>query len=259
MRPIWTGAISFGLVNIPVKLFSAVKDSTLNLDMLDKRDHSNIRFKRVNENTGKEVAYEDIVRGYKYHDDYVVLEEEDFESADAKKTKTIEVISFVNEKEIDSVYYEQPYYLQPEKSGEKAYAIIRDALHSSGRVGVASFVMRNKEALAVLKPYGEAIVLNRIRFEEEIRDPSELALPARSKANAKERTMANKLIDQLTEKFDIQDYKDTYSEKLLKVIRDKSKGKKPKQHKKLKVVHSKSKDIMELLKASIESTKKKAS
>src|SRR5688572_17391741 len=127
MRPIWTGAISFGLVNIPVKLFSAVKESSLDLDMLDKRDHSNIKFKRVNETTGKEVAYADIARGYLYHDNYVILDEKDFENADAKKTKVIEIINFVKEAEIDSVYYEQPYYLQPEKSGEKAYAIIRDA------------------------------------------------------------------------------------------------------------------------------------
>lgn len=259
MRPIWTGAISFGLVNIPVKLFSAVKDSSLDLDMLDKRDNANIKFKRVNEITGKEVPYEDITKGYLYHDDYVILNEKDFESADAKKTKTIDIINFVDQKEIDSIYYEQPYYLEPTKAGEKAYAIIRDALQDSGRVGVATFVMRNKEALAILKPYGEAIVLNRIRFEEEIRDTKDLALPGTAKANAKERAMANKLIDQLTEKFNIAKYKDTYTDKLLKIIKDKAKGKKTKPVRKLKVVHSKTKDIMDLLKASIEGAKKKAS
>src|SRR5437870_319381 len=123
MRSIWKGAISFGLINIPVKLYSAVSDSSLDLDMLDKKDHSNIRFKRVNENTGREVAYEDIVKGYRYNDEYVILDENDFRTADAKKTNTIEIIQFVVEKEIDPIYYEQPFYLEPEKSGVKAYAI----------------------------------------------------------------------------------------------------------------------------------------
>ncbi len=120
-RSLWTGAISFGLINIPVKIQSAVQTSTLDLDMLDSKDHSNIKFKRVNENTGKEVQYSDIVKGYKLNDDYVVLDKSDFENADAKKTKTIEIQNFVKETEIASIYYEQPYYLEPDKSGEKAY------------------------------------------------------------------------------------------------------------------------------------------
>ena len=169
MRPIWTGAITFGLINIPVKLFSAVHDSALDLDMLDSRDHSHIKFKRVNENTGKEVPYKEIVKAYLYHDKYVVLDADDFVAADAKKTKTIEILNFVNESEIDTMYYEQPYYLEPDKYGAKAYALLRDALAASGRVGVATFVMRNKEGLAVITPRDKAIVLNRIRFEEEIR------------------------------------------------------------------------------------------
>jgi DNA end-binding protein Ku len=257
MRPIWTGAISFGLINIPVKLFSAVQDSTLNLDMLDSRDHSNIKFKRVNAETGKEVAYADIVRAYKVEDEYVVLEKEDFEAADVEKTKTIGIISFAKESEIDSMYYEQPYYLEPDKSGTKAYALLRDALQASGKVGVTSFVLRNKESLAILKPKEKVIVLNRIRFEEEIRETTELKLPAVSKTKTKEMDMADKLIAQLTEKFDISQYEDTYTSKLLKIIKDKAKGKKPKRSK-LKVVHSKSEDLMSMLKASL-SDKKKAS
>src|SRR3954468_8398627 len=116
MRGIWSGAISFGLINIPVKLYSAVESRSLNLDMLDERDHSNIKYKRVNENTGKEVPYEKIVKGYEVNGEYVVLEKEDFEVADAVKTKTIEILNFVKESEIDSVYYEQPYYLEPDKN-----------------------------------------------------------------------------------------------------------------------------------------------
>lgn len=254
MRAIWSGAISFGLINIPVKLFSATQDSSLNLDMLDERDHSNIKYKRVNESTGREVPFDKIVKGYEYNGAYVVLEKEDFEIADAVKTKTIEILNFVKETEIDSVYYEQPYYLAPEKSGEKAYALLRDALKASGKVGVSSFVMRNKEALAILKPYDKAIVLNRLRFEEEIRGLEDLNLPPVSKARAKEQQMATKLIDQLTEKFSIAKYKDTYTAKLLKIIREKSKGKKHKKPK-MKIVHTKSDDLMEMLKASLHSKK----
>jgi DNA end-binding protein Ku len=255
MRAIWSGSISFGLINIPVKIFSAVQESSLDLDMLDSKDHAHIKFKRVNENTGKEVAWENIVKGYEINGDYVVLEPEDFQAADAEKTKTIEILSFTNEDEIDSIYYEQPYYLVPDKSGEKAYALLRDALATTGKVGVTTFVMRNKEALAILKPYNKAIVLNKIRFEQEIRPLDELKLPPLSKAKGKEQQMADKLIDQLTEKFSIAEYKDTYTAKLLKIIKDKSKGKK-RAPAKMKVVHTKSKDLMSLLKASLEGKKK---
>jgi DNA end-binding protein Ku len=259
MRPIWTGAISFGLVNIPVKLFSAVQDSALNLDMLDKRDHSNIHFKRVNENTGKEVPFSNIVKGYLYHDKYVVLDAVDFKNADAKKTQLIEVQSFADENEIDSIYYEQPYYLEPEKTGTRAYAVFRDALANSGKVGVSTFVMRNKEAIAILKPHDRVIVLNRIRFEEEIRDYNDLNLPPVSKPKSAEINMANKLIEQLNEKFDISSYKDTYTAKLLKTIAAKAKSGKSAKTPTLRVVHkADDSDLMNMLKASL-AGKKKAS
>jgi DNA end-binding protein Ku len=258
MRSIWTGSISFGLINIPIKLFSAVEESSLNMDMLDKKDHANIKFKRVNENTGKEVEYGNIVKGYKVDDKYVILEDTDFEAADAVKTKTIDIQNFVAEKEIDSIYYEQPYYLEPDKGAANAYALLRDALQSSKKVAVTSFVLRNKEGLAILKPYKNVIVLNRIRWEEEIRETSELKLPPLSKTKPKEMDMATKLIDQLTEKFDISQYKDEYTSKLLKIIKDKAKGKKQVAPK-LKVVHKQSNDLMSMLKASLETKKKKSS
>lgn len=252
MRPIWTGAITFGLVNIPVKIFSAVSDSTLDLDMLDSRDHSHIKFKRVNENTGKEVPYEKISKAYMYRDKYVMLDKEDFEAADAKKTKTIEILNFVNQDEIDPIYYEQPYYLEPDKTGIKAYQILRDALTASGKVGVTTFVMRNKEALAILKPYGRVIVLNKIRFEEEIRDPDELKLPPLTKAKPKETQIANKLIEQLTEDFSIATYKDTYTAKLMNIIKHKAKTGKTPTKAKMKVVHKQdADDLMSMLKASL--------
>jgi len=194
--------------------------------MLDSKDHSNIKFKRVNENTGKEVAYADIVKGYKIDNNYVILEDADFEDADAEKTSTIEILNFADEKEIDSIYYEQPYFLEPQKSAVEAYALLRDSLKSSGNVGVTSFVLRNKDGLAILKPYENVIVLNRIHFKQEIRETNELKLPPVAETKSKEMDMADKLIEQLTEKFDISNYKDTYTEKLLKIIEDKSKGKK---------------------------------
>lgn len=258
MRPIWTGSISFGLINIPVKLFSAVQTSSLDLDMLDSKDHANIKYKRVNENTGKEIAYEDIVKGYKLNGDYVILEAEDFEAADAVKTKLIEIINFVDEREIDTLYYEQPYYLEPaDKGAMKAYALLRDALESSGKVGVTTFVLRNKEGLATLKPYKNVIVLNRIRYSQEIRETTELKLPPISKSKTKEMDMANKLVDQLTEKFSIEKYKDTYSAKLLKRIKQKSKGKKSTPPK-MKVVAKQNDNLMEMLKASLEGKKSKS-
>ena len=256
MRAIWTGSISFGLINIPVKLFSAVQESSLDMDMLDEKDHANIKFKRVNENTGKEVAFSNIVKGYKLDDKYVILEDSDFEAADAEKTKTIDIESFAFEKEIESIYYEQPYYLEPDKGAMNAYALLRDSLAASGKVGVTRFVMRNKEGLAILKPYKNVIVLNRIRFEQEIRKADELKLPPTSKVKTKEIDMANKLIEQLTEKFDISSFKDEYTVKLLDIIKKKAKGKATKPTK-LKVVHKQSDDLMSMLKASLE--KKKSS
>lgn len=258
MRSIWTGSISFGLINIPIKLFSAVEESSLDMDMLDKKDHAHIKFKRVNEDTGKEVTFSNIVKGYKIEDKYVILEDEDFEAADAVKTKTIDIQSFVDEKEIASIYYEQPYYLEPDKGAMNAYALLRDALQASGKVGITSFVLRNKEGLAILKPYKNVIVLNRIRFEQEIRDTAELNLPPVSKAKTREIDMANKLIEQLTEKFDISNFKDEYTAKLLDIIKKKAKGKKSKPAK-LKVVHKQGGDLLDMLKASLESKKKKSS
>ena len=258
MRPLWTGAIGFGLVNIPVKLFSATESSNIDLDMLDKKDNSHIKYMRVNEKTGKEVKWESIVKGYNTGNKYVVLDEKDFEKASAVKTKLIEITDFVKAEEIDSVYYEMPYYLAPEKGGERPYALLREALLKTKKAGVASFVMRNKEHLAILRASGDVIILNRIRFHEEIRKTADLSLPAKSAVKPAELKMAEALIGQLSRKFDISKYKDTYSASLMKVINAKSKGKKTEMPV-MKIVHSKAKDLMEQLKASMETKKKKAS
>lgn len=249
MRSIWTGAIGFGLVNIPIKLYSATQGSELDLDMLDKKDHSNIKFKRVNENTGKEVAWENIVKGYKLDGRYVVLTDEDFQKASPEKTKVITIEEFVKESEIDGIYYETPYYLEPEKSGGRAYVLLRDALHKTGMVGFGSFVMRNKEGLCLLKPMEDILVLNRIRWAQEIRPTDELNVPSAVPKPA-EMKMALELIKQLSGSFDISKYKDTYSDELMKLIKAKAKGKAPKTA--LKVVHkAKSTDLLSQLKASL--------
>ena len=249
MRAIWTGAIGFGLVNIPVKLYSASEPSELDLDMLDKKDHAHIKFKRVNEETGKEIAWNNIVKGYKYKGDYVILDDKDFEQASPKKSKFIEITDFIIEEEVDPVYYETPYFLGPEKSGAKAYTLLREALKKSGKAGIASFVLRSKEHLCILRPYKNAIVLNRLRFAEEVRDVSELTLP-KEKPKPEELKMALNLIDQLTTTFDIKKYKDTYTAELKKLIKAKASGKTIKQPK-MKVTHRKADDLMSQLKESL--------
>jgi DNA end-binding protein Ku len=257
MRSIWTGAIGFGLVNIPIKMYSAVQASELDLDMLDKKDHANIKFKRVNENTGKEVEWANIVKGYKLDDRYIVLTDEDFAKASPEKSKIIGIEEFIEEHEIDSMYYETPYYLEPEKSGAKAYALLRDALHKTGKVAFGSFVLRNKEGLCVIKPVEEVLVLNRIRWAQEIRSTDDLNIPAGSSKPA-EMKMAIELIDRLSGSFDMSKYKDTYSDELMKLIKAKAKGKKPAAPA-LRVVHSPKKDLMAQLKASLQGGKRRAS
>lgn len=255
MRAIWKGAISFGLVNIPVKLYSATQQSSLNLDMVDRRDLARIRYLRINELSGKEVKWEDIGKAYKIDDNYIVLDDEDFEKAAPEKTKIIEVNHFVKEDEIDTIYFENSYYVEPEKSGVKAYALLREALKKSGKVGVAQFVMRTSETLTILKPKDDVLVLSKIRFAEEVRSTEELILPAKTEVKPPELKIALTLIDQYTSEFDISSFKDEYAATLKKVIEAKASGKSPKIRK-LKISEHKSQDLMEQLKASL--NKKKA-
>lgn len=256
MKAIWKGSIGFGLVNIPIKLYSATEQSNLDLDMVDKRDMGKIHFKRVNENTGKEVVWENIAKAYQIDDQYILLDEADFEEAAPEKSKIIEVNHFVDEKEIDTIYIENSYYVEPEKSGIKAYALLREALIQSGKVGIAQFVMRTAEALTVLKPKGNILVLSKIRFAQEIRSIEEFTLPSKSDVKPAELKMALSLIDQYTEAFNISQFKDEYAAALLKVIQEKAGGKKPKARKMVKMPDTTSK-LMDQLKASL--SRKKAS
>lgn len=258
MRAIWSGAIGFGLVNIPVKLFSAIQSSSLDLDMLDKRDHANIKYARINSHTGKEVLWADIVKGYKYEDEYVVLTDEDFEKASPEKSRIISINEFVMETDVDTMYYDTPYYLEPSKGGEKAYALLRESLKKSGKVAIGNYVLRSRENLCMIKAYDEILVLLKMRFAEEVRPYGDLNIPKETIKPA-ELKMAMALIDQLTSKeFDAEQYKDTYDEELMKLIKVKAKGGKIKQPK-FKIVHNKTKDLMSQLKASLEEKKKKAS
>ena len=256
MRAIWSGSIGFGLVNIPVKLFSATQDSSIDLDMLDKNGHNKIRYARINTKTGKEVAWGNIVKGYNLNDEYVVLSDADFDKVAPLKSKIININEFAAEETIDTTFYEMPYYLEPTKGGEKAYVLLREALKESGKVAIGQFVMRNKESLCLLKAQDDVLLLLKIRFPEEIRDYSELNIPKNISVKPAELKMAQTLINQLTpKKLELDKYKDTYEEALLKIIHAKAKGKKI-PAKKINIASSKSKDLMEQLKASLNPRKK---
>ena len=250
MRAIWTGAIGFGLVNIPIKIYSATQTSSLDLDMLDRKDHANIKYKRVNENTGKEVPWDNIVKGFLLKDKYVVLEDADFEEAMPEKNKMINLQSFVKIQEIDSIYFDTPYYLEPQKSGVKAYQLLLKALEKSKTAGLGSFVMRNVENLAIVKPSGNMLLLNKIRFQEEIRDPSELSLPNGTKLSKAEIDMALQLIKTNSKEFDITAFKNEYSKELMKIIKQKSTGKRA-TIRKMNVENTKASDLLAKLKASL--------
>jgi DNA end-binding protein Ku len=258
MKAIWSGSISFGLVTIPVKLYSGSQNNTLDLDMLRKGDLCPVKYSRVCREDGKEIPWEDIVKGYEYKEgDYVVLDKEDFEKANVEKTKTIDILDFVKESEVDSLFYDKPYYLEPEKAGIKPYALLREALKKSKKVGIGSFVIRNREHIGVVKPYGKLIVLNQLRYHDEIRDYDELNLPDDKNIKEKELKMAMELIDKSTSKFKPEEYEDTYVEDLKKVIEAKAKGRKPKakgkEPKQAKVIN-----MMDLLKKSLDQKKKKS-
>lgn len=257
MRSLWKGSLAFGLVNIPVRMYSATHEKELKFTMLHKKDLSEIRYARMCKAEDKEVPWKDIVKGYEYSKgDYVVFQDEDFEKANLKKTKTIEIVDFVKEDEIETVYYEKPYFLEPEKNADNAYSLLRDALIKSGKVGIAKFVLRNREHLAVIKPYEGAIAVIQLRYNEELAQVKELTIPEAKKASPKELTFAIKLIDQLTVPFKPEKYKDTYIDEIKELIKQKAKGK-PIHPKSKEPAPSKVLDMMSLLKESLDQNKKK--
>ena len=228
-RGLWKGAISFGLVNVPVELYSAQKRSAeIDLTMLDKRDLAPVGYKRVNKASGKEVPWDDVVKGYEYEDDkYVVLSEEDFRRANPEASKTVDIMAFVDLADIAPLYFETPYYLGPGKRGEKAYALLRDAMAKAGKAGIASVVIRTKQYLAALIPQGEALVLNTLRYHKELKSAEDLDIPEKlegHKPSSKELDMALRLIDDMADDWKPERYRDTYHEDLMKRIEEKIKA-----------------------------------
>lgn len=225
MRSIWTGSIAFGLVNIPIKLYSAIDEKGLDFDMLDKKDHAHIKYRRVNENTGKEVPWEGIVKGYEVAGKYVVLTDQDFEKASPEKTKLITLELFTKTEQIDVVLFDRAYYIAPAKGGERAFQLLEEALKKTGMAGVGSFVLRNKEKPVALRYAHNVLMLHTLRFLHEIRDPSEF-VTKKTSTNKKELDMATGLVKTLEANFNISQFKDTYTEQLLKLIKSKASGKK---------------------------------
>ncbi|WP_413670612.1 Ku protein [Mucilaginibacter sp. Mucisp86] len=254
MRSIWKGSIGFGLVSIPVKLYSAVQTSSLDFDMLDSRDHARIRYQRVNENTHKEVPYDKIVKGYKLDEDYVIMDEQDFEDAAPEKSKVIEIESFVDIADVNPMFYETSYYTEPDTKNNKAYALLIQALTQSKKAGLARFVLRSTESLCIVHPLKNVLVVTRIRFAQEIRNTDDLNLPDKIDVSKKELDMGLTLINQYAEDFDVSKFKDEYNDELLKIIEAKSKGKRAKV-KKLKPRKTGGDDLYDQLMASLKTKK----
>lgn len=256
MRPVWKGAISFGLVNIPVNLYSAEEPSELKLRMLDSRDHAGIKYQRINEGTGKEVAWEDIVKAYEFEDgSYVIVEEEDYEKADPKASRTLEIEQFVPLRDVDPVYLEKPYYIAPGKGHEKPFVLLRKALESSGKAAIGRITLRTRQSIGMIVPEGEALVMIRLRYFEEVRNSDLLELPEDIRISDKEMKLALTLIDELSEDWDPEGFEDEYSSALLKRLKAKSRLKSGEELEEVEgdeVEATNVVDIMELLRKSVE-------
>ncbi len=225
-RPIWSGAISFGLVNVPVKLYSATSSKDVRFHQLDAKSNSRIKQKRVSAVTGEEVAYEDIIKAYEIApDNYVTITPSELDSLDAKATKTIDIEDFVDLDQIDPVYYERPYYLVPDKGGQKAYALLRNAMRDTNKVGIARVVLRTKQYLAAIRPLGDALVMETMLFADEVNSLDDLDLPGPDvDVTDREEKMARSLIDSLTTDFEPSKYRDEYRARVLALIEQKASG-----------------------------------
>lgn len=255
MRSIWKGSISFGLVNIPVALFPATRSEELKFRMLRESDLSPINFKRVAEADGKEVPWEQIVKGYEYEKGkFVVLKDEDFKRVDVEATQTIDIVDFVVLDEVNPMHFSKPYYLEPQKAGTKVYALLRDVLNETGKVGISKVVIRTRQHLAAVKPNGGALVLELMHFADEIVDYKELKIPSDVTVAKKELEMAKTLVGQMTEKWDPKRYTDDYSTALLELIEKKieSGGKELPEPVKQPKRPSNVIDLMDVLKKSLE-------
>lgn len=258
-RSIWKGSISFGLVNIPVSLHPAENREEIPLHLLDQRNMARVRYQRVNEKTGKEVPWEETVRGFELEDGrYVVLSDADLKSASPEKTQTIDIVDFVDLDEISPVYFDKPYFLAPDKKGEKSYALLRETLKRTGKVGIATVVIRTKQYLAAVLPQDDVLVLNLLRFSHELRSAESLDLPAGKKGvTDRELAMAERLVEGMVDTWQPERFKDTYFSDLKKLIDKRAKAGQlekspPAEEEKKRPTGSNVVDLMALLKQSVE-------
>jgi DNA end-binding protein Ku len=263
-RAIWKGSISFGLVNIPIALYPATRKEEFKFRLLRKSDLSPVNYKRVAEKDGKEVPWDQIVKGYEYEKGkYVVLKDEDFDRVDLEATQTVDIQDFVDVDEIDPMFFYKPYYLEPQKGGDKAYALLRDALKDSNKVGIAKVVIKTRQYLAGVKPENGALVLELMHFADELADTGKLHVPKKVEVGKREMNMAKSLIDSMSSKWDPSKYRDDYREALMDVIEEKVEagGKEIEEKPKKAPKPTKIIDLVSVLQKSLEQTgaKRKAS
>ncbi len=256
-RAIWKGSISFGLVNIPIALYPATRREELKFRLLRKSDLSPVNYKRVAEKDGKEVPWNQIVKGYEYEKGkYVVLKDEDFERVDLEATQTVDIQDFVHQEEIDPIFFYKPYYLEPQRGGDKAYVLLRDALKDSGKVGIAKVVIKTREYLAGVKPEDGVLVLELMHFADELADSGKLHIPKKIEVGKREMNMAKSLIDSMSSKWNPEKYKDDYREALMEVIEEKVEagGKEIEEKPKKAPKPTKVIDLVSVLQKSLEQT-----
>jgi DNA end-binding protein Ku len=254
-RAIWKGSISFGLVNIPIALYPATRKEDLKFRLLRKTDLSPVNYKRVAEKDGKEVPWDQIVKGYEYEKGkFIVLKEEDFQRVDLEATQTVDIQDFVDLDDIDPMFFYKPYYLEPQKGGDKAYALLRDSLEHSKKVGIAKVVIKTRQYLAGVKPEDGALVLELMHFAEELADTSKLDIPKKVEVGKREMNMATALIDSMSSKWNPEKYRDEYRDALMEVIEEKVEagGKEIEEKPKKAVKPTKVIDLVEVLQKSLE-------
>jgi DNA end-binding protein Ku len=252
-RSLWKGSIAFGLVNIPVELHTAVRDSRPRFRMLHAQDKSPVRFERVCAREGTPVAWEELVKGYEYEKGrFIVLTKEDFKTAALEKSRTVDIRSFVKPEEIDDRFFESAYYLVPAKGGERAYALLREAIRETGRVGIATIVLREAQHLAALEVVGDAMVLTLMRYAEELVDNREYHFPPAKDLRKPELQMAVTLVENLADKWDPSQYTDEYRENLMKIIKAKLKGKQAHLVEHVEPRNAEVVDLMERLRQSLQ-------
>ena len=252
-RAMWKGSLAFGLVNIPIELYTATRDHRPKFRLLHAKDEAPVRYERVCQSEGKPVGWEDLVKGYEYEKgQFVVITKDDFKTAALEKTKTIDILDFVDPAEVDERYFETPYYLQPGKGADRAYALLREAIRDSGRIGIAKVILRDAQHLAAVEAIGDAMVLTMMRFADELADLNDFRFPKAEGIRPAELNMARQLIDSLSAKWNPEKYTDEYRDNLMKVIQAKLKGRKPRLEERETSQSADVVDLMARLRASLE-------